>query len=269
MTKNERSSQTRAYHKRWKHERAHGLTRTMDAAPVAEHITMLLAAHWSLRGIAEAAGCAVAIPHRINQGHQSRVRRDLGIRLLSVTPESIRTRGNRDGFVLNLGARRRIRAMLAMGHRHVDITEAMTTTEPTIGTTSQMVLHQKGEWIARRTHDAVLGAYNELSMRTGPSTKTARWAVKLHYAPPLAWDDIDDPNESPNLGEPEATDEEIDEVAVRRIIGGSPPTHVRLVDRQEATRQLHAAGMSDDEIGRLIGVTGSAVFYERKRKGVA
>ena len=51
-------------------------------------------------------------------------------------------------------------------------------------------------FVALATHDRIAAAYDELAMRPGPSARNRR----LGYPPPLAWDDIDDPAATPDLG---------------------------------------------------------------------
>lgn len=183
-----------AYHKRWRVDRALGRTRLRPATQARAHINTLLAQRWSMRGIAEAAGVSPSAVSKIASGAQVTVHHDTARRILAVSLEAQHERTNPAGFVLNTGARRRIEALLALGWRHEDITAAMGTR-----TTSALVLHQVGGWIAQATHDAVVAAYDALSMTPGPSERTRARSARLGYAPPLAWDDddIDDANSAP------------------------------------------------------------------------
>lgn len=185
------SSYDPRYHKRWRVDRAQGRVRTVDAQPVRAHINTLLAAHLSARAIADVAGVTPQVLTSISRGQRT-VRVGTARKILAVTVEAVYARNLATGFVPNIGARRRIQALLALGWRHSDISAEMGTS---CGTRSPMVLHQAGGWIAKATHDAVNGAYAALSMRPGPSTRTRDRALALGYAPPLAWDedDLDDP----------------------------------------------------------------------------
>ena len=189
------TSQTYAYGKRWRYERAHGFTRIVDAARATAHIDDLRAQGWSLRGIADAADVTPNTVSRLARREQLRVHRDSERKILAVRAEDIRGRANADGFVLRVGAQRRIRALIAIGYRHTDITAAMRAALPSVGTNSQMVLHQHGRWVTRAVADAVSTAYDRLAMTPGPSAISRRRAARAGYAPPLAWDDdtIDDP----------------------------------------------------------------------------
>ena len=58
-----------------------------------------------------------------------------------------------------------------------------------------LILSQAGDMVTLDAHDRIADAYDELSMRQGPSVRNRR----LGYPPPLAWDDetIDDPRARP------------------------------------------------------------------------
>lgn len=179
------------YQKQWRLDRALGRPRVADAKPVRAHINTLYAARLSTRAIADVAGVSPQAVTSIAQG-QPTCRVDTARRILAVTLEAVYARQLDTGFVPNIGARRRIQALMAIGWRHVDITAEMGTA---CGTRSHMVLHQVGGWVTKATHDAVRAAYDALSMRPGPSQRTRDRARALGYAPPLAWDDddLDDP----------------------------------------------------------------------------
>lgn len=260
-----------AYNKRWRHERCQGLTRLVVAAPATARVKELLAAGWSVRSIAEAAGVSPSVVSLLGRGQRTTVKRDTARRLLKVQPEALGQRAKGRGFVPKVGAVRRIQALLAIGHRHQDITAAMLRAQPNCGTRSQIVLHQRGDWIARVTRDAVCAAYEELGMTPGCSGKTRRLAAKYGYPPPLAWDDdtIDEPTGQPApIADPST---EMDEVAVHRLMAGTlllPPNHGRggtQLEMIEAIRRLATAGHTDREIGERIGRTVDAVLKLRAR----
>lgn len=284
--------QSYAYMKRWRYERAHGLTRTTPIEPVSAHVHELLDAGWSLRSIADAAGCDPAVVLRLKKRDQTRIRKDIAERVLAVTDDKLLARSNAEGFVRNLGARRRIQALLTVGWRHQDISAAMLTSDAAVGTRSPAVLHQRGEWIARRSHDAVCAAYDRLAMTPGPSDKTRRLAAKYGYTPPLAWDEdtIDNPAALPNTGGETADPagdgwdeldaeraaaefgaDALDEIAVERIMAGTfrVPLNSRAPELPEAVRRLAARGLNDAEIGERIGRTRTNVTAIRLRNNIA
>jgi hypothetical protein len=59
-------------------------------------------------------------------------------------------------------------------------------------------------FVRRNVAEAILALYDDLSMTPadGPGAWRALSDARKHgWAPPLAWDDIDDPNETPDTGE--------------------------------------------------------------------
>lgn len=241
---------TAEYHKRWRLDSSRGIRRLVDAGPVHAHLSRLVAAGWSYRAISEAAGVAPTTVHKITHRGQATVRRDVAARILRVRADQVLARrANPAGFVPAVGTRRRIEALLALGWRHEDITAASGL--PGAGR-SGVVLHQRGDWVAKATHDAIVTAYAALSSRRGPSERTRRRALDLGYAPPAAWDDDadqDDPDAAPAAGwrpdcVPHRTGADLDEF-----------------------ERLTAAGEDPGRAARRLGVTTSAIAKAARRNG--
>ncbi|MFD6094552.1 hypothetical protein ACFWGN_20770 [Oerskovia sp. NPDC060338] len=194
------STQTSQYRKRYLLDRSRGITRTVPADPVREHLDTLHRCGLSYQAIADASRIAKATIHRIAKGGTVRVNASVALQLLAVRPAQALTRSNPAAFVPNLGARRRIRALLAAGWRHVDITAAAGYAGQT--PRSAIILHQQGDWIARETHDSIVRAYQSLAGSLGPGDLTRRRALATGYAPPAAWDDelLDDATALPAPG---------------------------------------------------------------------
>lgn len=126
------------------------------------------------------------------------------------------------GMVPTLGSRRRVEALEAIGWSRAEISRQLGRTREYIGHALRNEVVQQG------TADAIAAIYDRLSMvvpldapvrRKGETRKhdaTRTRAARRGFAPPLAWEDIDDPNEKPNLG---GVDSEVDPVVVSRIIG--------------------------------------------------
>lgn len=194
------STDTYTYFKQWRLDREAGKgPRLVPSGPSIDHIRSLLDAGASGRAIAAAAGVSAEGVSRLLTRPQPTVQVATERRILGVTMEAIARRKNPAGFVPAIGARRRIQALLALGWTHKLITEHMTG----VGQISHVALHQRGNWIARATHDAVVTAYEALCMTPGPSAISRRRAEARGYAPPLAWDEgkIDDPEATPDLGQ--------------------------------------------------------------------
>lgn len=61
---------------------------------------------------------------------------------------------------------------------------------------------------------------------------------------------------------------DVDEVAVQRLVAGDVPEHTTIGEREAAIRQLHAAGLSDGQIGARIGVSADCVRRRRIALGL-
>jgi hypothetical protein len=101
--------------------------------------------------------------------------------------------------VSSLGYRRRIEALQAIGWNLREITDALGIRN--VGTLTTRLY--RSEWVSRENHAHMAEVYERLCMtpKNGPaSSRTLRHAERRGYAPPLAWDDIDDPDEQPHRG---------------------------------------------------------------------
>lgn len=164
--------------KRWRVERARGHKRTTDPKRAQIHVQTLTASYGvSIRAIAETAGVTPALISELNRGICPGLKVSTEKAILAVTPHAILNRPLRTGFVPNIGARRRIQALMAIGYRHQDLT-------PQVGFSTGTLLHQIGEWISKAKHDAVVELYDRLWNVPGPAPATSRVRIaKAGYAP--------------------------------------------------------------------------------------
>lgn len=143
-----------------------------------------------------------------------------------------------------VGFRRRAQALQALGWSAEELSTRLGHSSSWIRVT---LLNKSGQ-IYARNHDAMAALYNELSMTLPTETRhTARLrAAARHkgFAPPLAWDNIDDPNEIPRgyrTSRPLMTD--VDPVAVERAMAGD---RIQLTrdERYEVVARLRGMGRS-------------------------
>lgn len=145
------------------------------------------------------------------------------------------------------GTIRRIRALMRIGWRTKDIaTQCGWTTDRAV----QMILRR--DRVNRRTAATVARAYDALSMSLGPSKTTSARAERRGYAPPLAWEDIDDPSEKPRIGSTHVRKTDVDEVVVLRLLAGQR-IDCTTAERNEAMRRWLAAGHPEAELCRALG----------------
>lgn len=167
------------------------------------------------------------------------------------------------------GSVRRIQALVAIGHSMRTIDERMGWAW---GTTSRFIV--AGHKTTHRTTALKIAAvYDELCMSTPTGTyalRNRRLAARKGWSPPLAWDDIDDPDERPKGNVRPSGAMGIDEVAVQRVMDGRAPERVLSYhEREEVVRRLHAQGLPDPQIGKQIGIDPRTVFRIRSRLGLA
>lgn len=239
------------YHKKWRYDRAHGITRTTDSMAARLHVATCVGAGMSMSAIAAAAGVSVQVVWNVTNG-QSTLRRTTEAKILAVKPgvTSAARPDCTEPFVPAIGTRRRIRALLAIGWRHSDITAAA-------GSSSAVTLHQQGRWVTLAKHEAFAKAYRELSGKPGPSEASRRRARKLGHPGPLDWDDIDhDPDPQPDHD----TDgsrlyEEPDPVVIERVLSGdwSLASHANPAERRQVVEAWTERELSLAELERLTG----------------
>jgi len=214
----------------------------VDAAPSREHLRRLVAAGAGIQAIARRYGLHRDSLYDILSGRRARVYTSTERVILAVTLREVAW-GGRVGLV------RRVRALQAIGWPQRAIAAAAGVSLPTISYLAQDRL--VGAW--GRVDAGVRAAYERLHMTPGPSQASRDLARRRGWAPPLAWDDIDDPQEkpaprwSPRRGD---GDPYIDPVAVAEAVAGR---RVRLTpaEREAAVRVARARGATWDELMRL------------------
>lgn len=91
------------------------------------------------------------------------------------------------------GTLRRLEALQALGWTYRDIAQASGLSV----TALSKMLYYRTSVVYEHTANGVARAYAALSSRRGTNKSVASHARNRGYAPPAAWDDIDDPAESP------------------------------------------------------------------------
>ena len=148
-----------AYSKRWRYDRDRGIARTVDVGPARAHLEKLRGSRMSWRAISEVCGVTPSALCSIGLGRTQTINPDRAARILAVRPKAAFVRTNVDGFVPAVGARRRIRALLAIGWTHASICTAAGLPP----TRSAVSLSQAGDFVALATHDRIAAAYDELT----------------------------------------------------------------------------------------------------------
>jgi hypothetical protein len=174
--------------------------------------------------------------------------------------ERHRVHGHNKGVRLRVdrcGSRRRVQALQVMGWRLADIAAAANKKPNNLNKS----LRGDQGYIYKSTHDAIAAAYDQLSMKFGPSELTRKIALKRGYQPPLAWDEgtIDDPEAKPYPTGAPLTEKYphhyVDEVLVHRALAGQR-VEANKVERREIARRWVAAGKPLNLLDRIQGWNG-------------
>lgn len=163
------------------------------------------------------------------------------------------------------GTRRRIQALAAIGWSCSALAREMGCSGSQV---SQIQLGTSAR-VLPSTADMVAEVYERLSMRV-PKKEDVR--VRNHarrngWVPPLAWDNIDDPDEVPCLGA-DVPATEADPVLIERLMTNGQ-ADVPINERPVVVAELVARGMADPDIAHRIGVWPETVLRIRQRHGIA
>lgn len=158
------------------------------------------------------------------------------------------------------GTRRRLQALAAMGW-------SMAALASRLGMNPRLLSRiARQDRVYETTHRRVASLFTELCMTPGPSEQARRRALTKGWAPPLAWDDIDDPTEKAHAN---VTGSPVDEVAVLRAVHrGVGAGALTRAERTAATERMARLGYSDARIASHLGVTSRTVERIRKRHAI-
>lgn len=166
----------------------------VDATPTLAHLDRLREAGLGCRRIARAAGLNRATVVRYlsdtSRPRPQQIHPEFAEALLAVTVSSAVAAGGR---VPSLGSRRRAHALAAVGW-------PLTAQAEQLGVQVGDYAHSldRPQLSAGRA-EAIAALYERLSGTPGPSSRARAFAKSRGWAPPLAWDDIDDPDETPSV----------------------------------------------------------------------
>lgn len=164
-----------------------------------------------------------------------------------------RREGRHDtGMVPAIGTARRLQSLVAAGHSQAELAKHL-------GVSDQRV-HQLAvpirNLIRRDTENRVRRLFLRLDGKAGGS-RYARTTARRHgWVDAAAWDDLDDPDERPKLGDPDA--DVIDEVLVERVLGGQR-ADLGPANRLHAVATGRCRGMPLSTIGVRLRVSHTTV----------
>lgn len=183
----------------------------VDAQPCRDHIHALAAAGISWKQLHKLSGVPLSSISRIIHGRGGRERghegpakhvtRRTAQRILSVPVPTRWWEYAADGRVGDgTGTRRRIQALSAIGWSQTHCAQRLGWQVGNLNT----ITHGRCGNVTADTARKIAALYTELVATPGNCDRARRTAQRNGWVSPLAWDDIDDPDEQPNLGEPDS-----------------------------------------------------------------
>ena len=220
----------------WRLQRLRGVEHLVDAEPLREHVSALMAAGMSFKAIALTAGWSSrnALADAITR---KRVMPRTLARVLAVRADSD---NRRDAYTDAAGSRRRLQALAVNGWSSYYLGERLGHAHPA---TVQDIAKGKTLTIRLRTKDAIKDLYDELWDQPGTNLRASNIAKGKGWLPALAWDDdlIDRPEHEPD--------------DVRRPVR-TTWSGLTLEDIEDARRQGYE---SAEQIGWRLGVSRTTV----------
>lgn len=168
-----------------------GERRRVDATQTRHHIERLIARDWTQAQIARAAKLAHHLIGDIRRGQQT-VANSTALAILSI-PIGPAPADTRD--VDATGTTRRLRALVAIGWPIEQLAPQFGIFPTALGNIARGELAN----VRATTADTVALHYQHLILQPGPSNRARILAQKKGWHGPAAWNDIDDPNEQPEI----------------------------------------------------------------------
>lgn len=172
-----------------------GRTLRVPAQPVADHVRHLFATGSGWAHILKKSGCSGCTIHRLLNGQRS-MKRTVADRLLAVRPEPQPYRR-----VPTLGSTRRLRALLAIGHR-IRGAGSIQEVSGVDQTVLSALISGRMETMWGDTADRIAAAYEQLAGQPGGYERNRRRAELEGWPGPDYWDadDFDNPDFQPATG---------------------------------------------------------------------
>jgi len=177
-----------------------GVSVLVDAAPYVELLNQM---HERMSWSAVGRLCGYSGHKHVQNiaaGKYARINPDLAKRIRAA---ATKVPGADDAvYVSAVGARRRVQALIAIGYSREEIMRQTGYSKHPL----RALLNGQNEYVLASTHHAIEKAFNRLCMkpRAGKTpqeksliARSRNEAARMGWPPPLAWNDIDDPNEKP------------------------------------------------------------------------
>ena len=229
-----------AWTRRWKWRKQHGGSIMVPTDLIRRHLERLEASGMTLAQIARLSGVDTHTLSRAKYGETKSIMRRNAEAVARIKPGA----EEGDWRVPSLGTTRRLQSLAAIGWSAADLA-------PELGFTPERVRALRSgrrPAVTSATHRHVDEVWERLAMQPRPGVRMRAMAERGGWPPPLAWDDIDDPDEHPTGWRPDAQ--------VARPNGSTA----------ENVRFLRELGESDEAIAHRLGIDVQSVQRARQRE---
>lgn len=170
---------------------------TIPADEVIAHWEKLNAEGLSTRRICELAGISLQGIYMIKK--RGRVRIMNAQKILAVKSWGISEKET-SGYVPVLGTARRIQSLVALGYTFLYLSKEMHVAHDKVS----QIAHMEQDHVTVDTAKKVAAVFDRLSGTipepSKPTSRSKNYARRMGWSPPLAYNNIDDPNDIPNIG---------------------------------------------------------------------
>lgn len=174
-------------------ETPHGF---VDASPARAHLAQLRAAGNGWEALAKLTGLSIPALNYLGRWTENGTCTvDTQDRVLAVRIPAGLVAGG--ALVPAVGTARRIKGLMWLGWNQPTIAARLGMNAPQ----EVSSLIRRRTWARAATAVKVAGLFDELHWQVGPYPYPARYARLRGWHPPAAWDDIDDPDCQPTLGD--------------------------------------------------------------------
>jgi hypothetical protein len=162
----------------------------VDPAVTVERLLLLRSRGMTLEMIGQAAGLSHFGLRKIPQRTRIRALTEASILAIPIPDGLVET----SAYINGLGTSRRIQALSAMGWPQHLMADELGVPQNEVS-----ALMCRGR-VTASSAAAIHGLFERWGMRPGPSALARRTARRKGWVTAAAWDDIDDPDETPNVG---------------------------------------------------------------------
>lgn len=227
-----------------------GRGRTIPNGKVVAHIDALIAAGWTQSQIAKASGVSDATVSEARNGKAQRITARHAVAILALHHED----APRHPSTSSVGTMRRIQALARLGYTVREVCRAAGLSERYMAE----LIDKDRRTCSTAAAQSVEDVYRRFCMvppiMTPHRKRSKSIATRQGWPPPLAWINIDDPNEKPQGAYHTARKhDELDPNTVQRFFEGDHTIPTTRAEKEAIAAEWLRRGGSVSSLGRITG----------------